>query len=39
MLEIKAEKKIEIRARSFQIPDEDDQTAAEKYLAMFAEEL
>jgi len=39
MLEIKAEKKIEIRARSFQIPAEDDQAAAEKYLAMFAEEL
>jgi hypothetical protein len=39
MLEITSEKKIEIRARSFQIPAEDDQTPAEQYLAMFAEEL
>ena len=39
MLDTKAEKKIGIRAGSFQIPTEDDQTSAEKYLAMFAEEL
>ncbi len=39
MLEIKSEEKIKIRAKSFQIPAEDDQVTAEKYLSIFAQEL
>ncbi|NLW60994.1 MAG: hypothetical protein GX056_01125, partial [Synergistaceae bacterium] len=38
-LEIKSDKKIEITAKCFQIPTEDNEISAEKYLELFAEEL
>lgn len=39
MINIKSEKKIEITAKCFQIPVEDNGISAEKYLELFAEEL
>jgi GGDEF domain-containing protein len=39
MLEIKSENKIEITAKCFQIPTDESDMSAEKYLELFAEQL